>query len=111
MTGKADYKIGRSPSQSIPTAAPLKIVYLFDRISLLKIYFKEIGIMPEIKVNETLCKGCQLCTAACPKQCISMSETFSVTGYYPAKLAKPECCIGCGLCAQICPDLAIEVYK
>jgi 2-oxoglutarate ferredoxin oxidoreductase subunit delta len=40
-----------------------------------------------------------------------MSDTFSVTGYYPAKLAKEDCCIGCGLCAQICPDLAIAVWK
>lgn len=67
--------------------------------------------MPEIKVDVVRCKGCELCTAACPKQCIVMSETFSVTGYYPAKFSKPEACTGCALCAQICPDLAIEVYK
>jgi 2-oxoglutarate ferredoxin oxidoreductase subunit delta len=67
--------------------------------------------MPEIKVNDALCKGCQLCTQACPKECIAMSDVFSKTGYYPAKLAKQDCCTGCGLCAQICPDLAIEVYK
>ena len=67
--------------------------------------------MPEIRVVEARCKGCELCTKACPKECIAMSETFSVTGYYPAKLAKPDCCIGCGLCAQVCPDLAIEVWK
>ena len=67
--------------------------------------------MPEIRVNENLCKGCELCTTACPLKCIVMSEKFSVTGYYPAKLGKQDCCTGCGLCAQICPDLAIEVYK
>ena len=67
--------------------------------------------MPEIKVDQLLCKGCELCTTACPKQCIAMSDTFSATGYYPAKLAKQDCCIGCALCAQICPDLAITVYK
>ena len=67
--------------------------------------------MPEIKVDETLCKGCELCTVACARKCIAMSETFSVTGYYPAKLAKAECCTACGLCAVICPELAIEVYK
>ncbi len=67
--------------------------------------------MPEIRVDETRCKGCELCVTACNFKCIAMSETFSVTGYYPAKLAKLECCTGCGLCAQICPDLAIEVYK
>ncbi len=67
--------------------------------------------MPEIRVDETRCKGCELCTKACPKNCIEMSDTFSATGYYPAKLAKTDCCIGCGLCAQICPDLAIAVWK
>ncbi|MRR08847.1 4Fe-4S dicluster domain-containing protein [bacterium] len=67
--------------------------------------------MPEIKVDEARCKGCELCVTACPKQCIAMSEKFSTTGYYPATLAKQDCCIGCGLCAQICPDLAITVYK
>jgi 2-oxoglutarate ferredoxin oxidoreductase subunit delta len=67
--------------------------------------------MPEIKVDEARCKGCEICTTACPKQCIAMSDKFSTTGYYPATLAKQDCCIGCGLCAQICPDLAITVFK
>lgn len=67
--------------------------------------------MPEIKVDELRCKGCELCVTACPKQCIIMSDSFSVTGYYPAKFCKPEACTGCALCAQICPDVAIEVYK
>lgn len=67
--------------------------------------------MPEIKVDETKCKGCRLCVITCPKQCIDMSDTFSITGYYPAIMKKDGGCIGCGMCAQICPDLAIEVYK
>jgi 2-oxoglutarate ferredoxin oxidoreductase subunit delta len=67
--------------------------------------------MPEIKVDEARCKGCEICTTACPKQCIAMSGKFSTTGYYPATLAKDGCCTGCGLCAQICPDLAITVFK
>jgi 2-oxoglutarate ferredoxin oxidoreductase subunit delta len=67
--------------------------------------------MPEIKVDEIRCKGCELCTAACAKKCIRMSKSFSVTGYYPAEFLNPEACTGCGLCAQICPDLAIAVYK
>jgi 2-oxoglutarate ferredoxin oxidoreductase subunit delta len=67
--------------------------------------------MPEIKVDETRCKGCKLCVVSCPKKCIEMSDTFSETGYYPARLARKEDCIGCGMCAQICPDVAITVYK
>jgi 2-oxoglutarate ferredoxin oxidoreductase subunit delta len=67
--------------------------------------------MAEIRVDETRCKGCELCTLACPKECIAMSDTFSATGYYPAELAKPDCCNGCALCAWVCPDLAIEVWR
>jgi 2-oxoglutarate ferredoxin oxidoreductase subunit delta len=67
--------------------------------------------MPEIKIDETKCKGCSLCVINCPKKCIEMSDSFGVTGYYPAKFVRPADCIGCGMCAQICPDLAIGVYK
>ncbi|MBI5240142.1 MAG: 4Fe-4S binding protein [Elusimicrobia bacterium] len=67
--------------------------------------------MPNIKVDEARCKGCELCTAACAKKCIVMSTTFSTTGYYPAVCCAPERCTGCGLCAQVCPDLAITVFK
>lgn len=67
--------------------------------------------MPEIRVDENLCKGCGLCVTACPKKCIEMSETFSISGYNPAKLAKKDCCIACAMCAVICPDIAITVYK
>ncbi len=67
--------------------------------------------MPKIEVDEMRCKGCKLCTKACPKGCIIMSDTFSKNGYYPAKLKDDHCCIGCGMCYQVCPDLAITVFK
>ncbi len=67
--------------------------------------------MPKIEVNDKLCKGCYLCVKACPKQCLAKSENFSKTGYYPAKMAKPEACIGCSMCYVVCPDLAITVFK
>ncbi|MFA5161972.1 MAG: 4Fe-4S dicluster domain-containing protein [Elusimicrobiales bacterium] len=67
--------------------------------------------MPEIVVAEARCKGCALCVSVCPKKCIAMSDTFSATGYYPAKMDKKDCCVACGMCAVICPDAAITVYK
>jgi 2-oxoglutarate ferredoxin oxidoreductase subunit delta len=67
--------------------------------------------MPKITVDEARCKGCELCTAACPKKCIEMSKNFSATGYYPAVFCAPERCTGCALCSQVCPDLAITVFK
>ena len=67
--------------------------------------------MPKIEVNDKLCKGCALCVKACPKQCIVISENFSKTGYYPAKMSKPEDCTGCTMCYIVCPDLAVTVFK
>lgn len=66
--------------------------------------------MPEMKVDETKCKGCYMCIPVCPKKCIGVSKQFSKTGYYPAKYKGADC-IACQQCAQICPDLAVEVYK
>ena len=66
-----------------------------------------------IEVNETLCKGCELCTTVCPKDLISMaSDRFTPKGYHPAMLLDPGGdCTGCAICAVICPDAAITVYR
>jgi 2-oxoglutarate ferredoxin oxidoreductase subunit delta len=66
-----------------------------------------------IEVNETLCKGCELCTTVCPKDLISMaSDRFTPKGYHPAILLDPGGdCTGCAICAVICPDAAITVYR
>jgi 2-oxoglutarate ferredoxin oxidoreductase subunit delta len=68
------------------------------------------GYMPEIKIDDSKCKGCYLCIEACPKKCIEISKEFSKSGYYPAKYTGADC-IACQQCAKVCPDLAIEVYK
>ena len=67
--------------------------------------------MPKMEVDEVRCKGCYLCIQVCPKKCIEKSDSFSKTGYYPAKDSTEGCCIACQSCARICPDLAIRVYK
>lgn len=64
----------------------------------------------KIEIDTDMCKGCYLCIEVCPKKCIGKSETFSKTGYFPAKFIKDEC-IGCQTCARVCPDLAIKVYR
>ena len=67
--------------------------------------------MPKIEVDIKRCKGCEYCIIACPEDVLVLSETFSSSGYYPAKLVRPEECTGCKLCAYVCPDVAIEVWK
>ncbi len=68
--------------------------------------------MPRIEIDELRCKGCALCTIACPKKLIAMSEQINNLGYTPAVFEGSEVqCTGCALCAEMCPDVAIEVFK
>lgn len=57
------------------------------------------------------CKGCELCTIACPKKIIAMSTTFNNKGYLFSTCTDEAKCIGCALCAKTCPDNAIEIHK
>ncbi|PKM80098.1 MAG: tungsten formylmethanofuran dehydrogenase [Firmicutes bacterium HGW-Firmicutes-14] len=64
-----------------------------------------------IVIDEERCKGCALCTAACPKGLIRISGRLNGSGYHPAEIVDGEKCRGCALCAVMCPDVAIEVEK
>ncbi len=59
------------------------------------------------------CKGCELCTRACPQDILHMSRsTFNARGYRPVVLVDPDGkCTGCALCAQMCPDVVLTVYR
>jgi 2-oxoglutarate ferredoxin oxidoreductase subunit delta len=67
--------------------------------------------MPHIKIDEMRCKGCGLCTIACPKKLIAMEDTPNSQGNILASFSNPVKCTGCALCALVCPDVAIEVFK
>ena len=68
--------------------------------------------MSRITIDEDRCKGCALCTLACPFELVQISERFNSKGYRPAALVDPEeRCIGCANCAMMCPDAAIVVYR
>ena len=65
--------------------------------------------MPQILVDRDRCKGCELCTHACPQGIIKMSEKINIKGYFFAVLADPGRCLGCRVCGLVCPDVAITV--
>jgi 2-oxoglutarate ferredoxin oxidoreductase subunit delta len=66
-----------------------------------------------VVINESLCKGCGLCTTACPKELLHLAtQRFTARGYHPVELVDPTgACTGCVLCATICPEAAITVYR
>ena len=65
----------------------------------------------KIIVDTHRCKGCALCTVACPKQLISMSAKVNRMGYNYAEQTESEACNGCMACAIGCPDGCISVYR
>ncbi len=67
--------------------------------------------MPRIEIDESRCKGCGLCTIACPGKLIALREKINLHGFAPAIITDPDKCSGCKLCAEICPDVAIMVFK
>ena len=67
--------------------------------------------MGRIEIDESRCKGCGICTLACPKKLISLCDKVNIQGYTPARALNQELCTGCALCAEICPDVAIIVFK
>ena len=67
--------------------------------------------MPKPVFREDRCKGCELCTMACPKKIIVMADHFNSKGYRPSTCSDESQCIGCALCARTCPDVVIEIWK
>jgi len=61
-------------------------------------------------IDETVCKGCGRCVAACPKHALRLRERLSRRGVKPAEYTG-EGCTGCGICFYNCPEpYAIEVH-
>lgn len=65
-----------------------------------------------VTFNEDLCKGCELCVAACPVKIISLDkEKMNKKGYNPATVKEMDKCIACQSCALMCPDVVITVER
>jgi 2-oxoglutarate ferredoxin oxidoreductase subunit delta len=67
--------------------------------------------MPHITIDVERCKGCGLCTLACPRKLVTLSDAPNNLGFTVALFSEPEKCTGCSLCAEMCPDVAICVFK
>jgi len=64
-----------------------------------------------IKIDQELCKGCQVCFSFCPKASISQANKLNSNGYLPAVFIDEGECSACRICAVVCPEVAIEVYR
>ena len=68
--------------------------------------------MAKVTSDETICKGCGMCVAACPKKLLELSKDhINAKGYHPATMTDMESCVGCASCAIMCPDVAITVER
>ena len=66
--------------------------------------------MAKMNVDFEVCKGCALCTTACPKKIVEIShEKLNAKGYYTAVCIDDNACIACAMCAMMCPDCAITI--
>jgi len=64
----------------------------------------------KVQIDIQKCKGCELCTVACKKESLSLSDTINIKGYHYI-IANNEACNACMDCALVCPDAVITVYK
>ena len=68
--------------------------------------------MAKVTFCEDRCKGCELCTAACPMNIVIIkNDTLNKKGFHPAGVSDMEKCTGCACCALICPDCVIKVER
>ena len=64
-----------------------------------------------VKVDAAECKGCGLCVASCPPQCLDLHSGLNLYGVHPAHY-QGEGCTGCGICFYCCPEPgAITVFR
>jgi 2-oxoglutarate ferredoxin oxidoreductase subunit delta len=62
-------------------------------------------------IAENLCKGCELCVGACPKQVLALDRgRINALGYHPIQLVDAGGCTSCAVCARVCPDAVFTVW-
>lgn len=64
----------------------------------------------DIIIDIEKCKGCELCSVACPQETLELSKKINKKGYRYIIKVKDNC-TGCANCALVCPDAIITVYR
>lgn len=67
-------------------------------------------VQGKVEINIPLCKGCELCTAACDQQALILTDQINAKGYRYV-VADNSKCTGCIKCALVCPDAVITVFR
>ncbi len=73
--------------------------------------FPRTGSQGRPQIDPEMCKGCELCLAACPQSVLKLSSQTNSQGNPFAEYDPAGICTACKACAIICPDNAIEIYK
>lgn len=71
---------------------------------------KERKVKGKVEIDIQKCKGCELCTAACKENALTLSDSINIKGYRYI-IANNDACNGCVNCALVCPDAVITVYR
>ena len=66
----------------------------------------------KITFDSDRCKGCELCTAVCPKHIVAIDQdAINHKDYHPSHVTDITQCVACASCAKICPDSVITVER
>ena len=68
-------------------------------------------MIQRVTIFEEICKGCGLCTTACPQKILVMGKHMNSKGYHPVIVTDQSLCISSAKCARICPDIEKKVEK
>jgi 2-oxoglutarate ferredoxin oxidoreductase subunit delta len=66
----------------------------------------------KVIIDENKCKGCELCTTACPVKIVALdTNRINAKGYHPVAITDMDKCIGCANCATMCPDGVLTIER
>jgi len=65
----------------------------------------------EILIDESLCKGCDICIELCKESVFIKSDKINTLGYYIPIPVNILNCTGCIICELICPEMAVVLKK
>jgi NAD-dependent dihydropyrimidine dehydrogenase PreA subunit len=67
--------------------------------------------MSHVIINDSWCKGCNLCILYCPVEALTEAAHLNRRGIHPPEIVEDSDCNGCRLCELVCPDFAVTVLE